>query len=99
RDILFPAAYRSIDRDCGAGIGQPPPPAARASESFYTLPDSAIATYARILLSFVAKGGVQNKAGQQIPVDFSDLDVAGLTRPRLDAMAHGVTDRTALLAP
>jgi hypothetical protein len=99
RDVLFPAAYRSIDRDCGAGIGEPPQPEARASESFYTLPDSAIATYARILLSFMAQGGVQNKTGQQIPVDFSGLDEAGLTRLRLDAMAHGVTDRAALLAP
>jgi hypothetical protein len=98
-DTVLNATYRNIDRDCGAGVGKPPPPAARGKETYYAFTDESLAIHARILLSFLDQGGLLNKTGQKIPVDFSGLDEAGLTRSRVEAMARGVADRAVLLAP
>ena len=46
----------------------------------------------------MAQGGLQNKSGHHIPVDFSALAAAGLTTARLQAIAAGQMDRHALAA-
>jgi hypothetical protein len=97
--LLFDLTYRNVAQDMGAGTGKPPPAAKRANETFYYFTDAALAVHVRILLEFIKQGGLLNKkTGHTIPVDFSALDYAGLTRPRLDAISNGVVDRIQLAA-
>lgn len=98
-DLLYNVKYRSVAVDSGNGVGKPPPAADRAGHPFFVFTDKALAIHARALLDFMDQGGVLNrKTGHHIPVDFSALDAAGLTRPMLEAMAQGVTDRVQLQA-
>ena len=56
-----------------------------------------LAKQASIMLDFIKQGGLVNrKTGHFIPVDFSVLEKEGLTHPRLEAIAGGITSRDAL---
>lgn len=68
------------------------------SARWYHNGNDALATQAKILLSFMTQGGVLNpKTNHHIPVDFKALDNVGLTAPRLGALANGETSRQAIL--
>lgn len=96
-DTLFDACYQNTVTDYGNGPGNPPTPDKRIHENFYALSNAAIAVHAQILLQFLNQGGLINKRTQHhIPVDFSALDTVGLTRPFLEAVAGGETDRKKL---
>ena len=53
---------------------------------------------AQILLDYQDKGALKNKAGTAIPLDLGALDTIGLTRPRLEKLATGITDKNRLLS-
>ncbi len=57
---------------------------------------STIALQARILLECMKQGGLSNKNGDFIPVDFSCLDQEHITKTRLESMAAGNTSREEL---
>ncbi len=57
----------------------------------------SLAKQARIVLDFIKQGGLVNRKTKHfIPVDFSALEKEGLTHPRLEAIASGITSRDAL---
>lgn len=66
------------------------------SMDWFQCDDDALVKQARIVLDFMKSGGLVNKTGHFIPVDFSALETEGLTRPRLEAIAGGTTDRSKL---
>lgn len=66
-------------------------------EEWYVLRDDFVATKARILLEFMDRGTLYNKrTGEEISLDLTELETAGLTRARLEAMAAGETDKEVL---
>jgi hypothetical protein len=86
-DELIEAAYKTCPEDAPEGED-------RKKIGYYYCPDKAIAVQAGLVLKFMDAGGVVNpKTGDFIPVDFSELEDVGLTRPRLTAMANGLLDR------
>lgn len=99
REKLFDICYKNVDEDCGNGIGMPPPDSKKPGKTFFGFTDQALQVHAQILLTYMDMGGIVNKkTGDLIPVDFSELDDIGLTRPRLEAMADGMNDRDVLRA-
>lgn len=53
---------------------------------------------ARIILDFMDRGTLLNKQGTMITLDLSALEETGLTRPRLEALAGGISTKKALRA-
>jgi len=92
---LFFLCYKNVADDNGKPVSGPPL-AEKNNIGFYRQVDSALAIQARVILDYMDQGGVTNKAGNLIPVDFSDLEHVGLTRPRLEAIAKGETSRQKL---
>lgn len=96
---LFAASYQTVLNDEGTGPAPPPARGTYPDVQLYLCPDSALATQAKILLSFMDQGGVLNRhTGQFLSVDFSALEEQGLSRARLEAIAGGETSRAALRA-
>jgi hypothetical protein len=56
----------------------------------------SIAAMARAILNIADRGTLNRKDGHSIAIDLSALDDVGLTRPRLEAMASGITAKRAL---
>ena len=97
RSTLFDILYRNVTSDSGQGIGRPPPPSKQKDKTFYSLTDHALQIHARILLDYIDAGGINNKQGEFIPVDFTALDEEGLSYARLSAIAAGQTSRQAIM--
>ncbi len=69
-----------------------------SAASWYMCTAQTLATQARVLLEFMNQGGLLNKnTGDYVPVDFSALHQAGLSRPRLEEIAKGQVARDLLL--
>lgn len=72
-------------------------PADANDMNWYVCSAAALKQQAKAVLEAMDRGGLVNsKTGDFIPVDFSALEKEGLTRKRLEAIAHGVTSRAAL---
>jgi hypothetical protein len=96
---LITAAYKTVPGPDGTGHAAPPPKDQRGDIGFYAHTDRSAVSEAKILLAVLNQGGLYNKRDNTtIPVDFSAMDGIGLTRPRLEALARGVTDKKAILA-
>lgn len=97
RSELFDILYRNVTSDSGQGVGKPPPPSKQKDKTFYSLTNHALQIHAQILLDYIDAGGITNKQGEFIPVDFSALDEEGLSYARLTAIANGETSRQAIM--
>lgn len=95
-DDLFYLCYENVADDQGNAISGPPM-SEKSDIGFYQQIDSTLAAEAQVILEFINQGGLKNKHGDFIPVDFSGLDDVGLTRPRLEAIAKGETSKDKLL--
>lgn len=96
-DELFVACYQNVADEHGNKLTQLPSDEEKAKVGYYGAFGKAASGHAQTILTFMDQGGVVNKAGTLIPVDFSGLAAAGLTRPRLEAMAAGLTDPAEVL--
>lgn len=68
-----------------------------APVNWFYCDQTAMARQARTLLDFMDQGGLRNKkTSHTLSVDFSALALAGLPRPRLEAIASGETSKHAL---
>lgn len=67
-------------------------------KTWYQIDKPARQKLARILLDFMDRGTLVNKQGTTIKLDLSCLEHCGLTRPRLEALADGITSKKALRA-
>lgn len=96
-DGFFAASYATItdefDQPC-----PPPDKEERSSITMHKVTPQAMAMMAQILLEYMKQGQLLNKHTKDtIKVDVSALDTIGLTKPRLQAIAGGQTDKTRLL--
>ncbi len=67
------------------------------SMAWFECNEKVLVKQARVVLDFMDHGGIVNKKTEHfIPVDFSNLEKEGLTRPLLEAIAGGITSRDAL---
>lgn len=95
-DFLYEAADTTLVNDADKGAGSTVHPA-QAPSCWHVADDATIRQSARVVLEFMAQGGLHNKhTGHSIPVDFSTLAAIGLTEQRLKAMAGGNLDRARL---
>lgn len=95
---LYDATDVTLADDKDKGSSKPKNPS-EAKSLWHRCDDATIAQSARVILTFMAQGGLLNKAtGHRIAVDFTALEQAGLTRERLLALAGGKVDRQALRA-
>lgn len=95
-DELFYLCYENVADEHGNPISAPPL-SEKSDIGFYQQIESTLVEEAKVILQFMNQGGLKNKKGDFIPVDFSALDKIGLTRPRLEALAQGETSKTKLL--
>lgn len=95
---LYEATDATLADDKDKGTSKPSDPA-QAPSCWHICDKATIAQAARVILEFMAQGGLLNRlTGQRIEVDFSALEQAGLTPERLRAIAGGQTDRQHLRA-
>lgn len=98
--VINGTSWRTIPdetADPSGNTGMKEVPAEAAAMDWYACNDNALRHQAEVVLEALARGGIVNKkTGDFIPVDFSALDKEGLTKPRLEALARGVTSRSAL---
>lgn len=95
-DRLFYLCYSNVADDQGNPVSGPPMDE-KDNIGFYEHTNKTVISEAGILLKFMDQGGVTNKQGDLIQVDFSDLDRVGLTRPRLEAISKGELSRKKLM--
>jgi hypothetical protein len=95
-DKLFYLCYENVADEHGNAISGPPM-AEKSDIGFYQQIDSTLAAEAKVILEFMNQGGLKNKHGDFIPVDFGGFDDVGLTRPRLEAIAKGEMSKDKLL--
>lgn len=97
-EYLFNPVYKTVVDETGQNRDIPLPPKDYMEQVlFFTFAEKSLALKAGILLQFMDAGCVTNKkTNHSIPLDLSALDTIGLTRPRLEALAKGVTSREAL---
>lgn len=65
---------------------------------WYECKGEAITAMARAILNMADRGTLNRKDGYSVAIDLSALNDVGLTRPRLEAMAAGITGKRALRA-
>lgn len=68
------------------------------SKTWYQADRQSRQKLARIILDFMDRGTLLNKQGTAIKLDLSALEETGLTRPRLEALASGISTKKALRA-
>lgn len=93
---LYDATDVTLVNDKDKGGGNPHADLSKAKSLWHRADDATVRQAAQVLLDFMAQGGLKHKSGHHIPVDFSALAAAGLTTARLQAIAAGQTDRSAL---
>jgi hypothetical protein len=93
---LYDATDVTLVNDKDKGGGNPHADLTKAKSLWHRADDATVQQAAQVVLAFMAQGGLQNKSGHKIPVDFSDLAAHGLTTARLQAIAAGQMDRQAL---
>jgi len=87
---LFKATDKTLADITGPSILAP-------DEEWYHYDETSLSLHAQCLIAFMNQGGLINKkTGEKLSVDFSAIDKTGLTRPRLEALMRGVTDRNIL---
>lgn len=93
---LYDATDPTLIDDKDKGAGDPHADLTQAKSLWHRCDDATVRQAARVVLDFMAQGGLKHKSGDHIPVDFSDLARHGLTPDRLRAIAGGQMDRAAL---
>jgi len=93
---LYDATDVTLVNDKDKGGGNLHADLTQAKSLWHRADDATVQQAAQVVLAFMAQGGLQNKSGHKIPVDFTDLAAHGLTTARLQAIAAGQTDRHAL---
>ncbi|PJB69777.1 MAG: hypothetical protein CO093_09705 [Alphaproteobacteria bacterium CG_4_9_14_3_um_filter_47_13] len=93
--VTNPAKTKELHRLCNEYID--PADKGRAT-IWFCCNKSVLPKMAQILLDYQDKGALKNKAGTAIPLDLGALDTIGLTRPRLEKLATGITDKNRLLS-
>lgn len=93
---LYDATDATLVDDKDKGAGDPHADLTKAKSLWHRCDDATVRQAARVVLDFMAQGGLKHKSGDHIHVDFSDLARHGLTPERLRAIAAGQTDRAVL---
>jgi len=91
---VIPSIFNATDKTLAGVTG---PSTLAPDENWYNYDEKALSTHAHFLIEYMNQGGLINKrTGDKLNVDFSEIDKTGLTRPRLEAIMRGVTDRNIL---
>jgi hypothetical protein len=93
---LYDATDPTLVDDKDKGGGDPTADLSKAKSLWHRADDATVQQSARIILDFMAHGGLSDKSGHHIPVDFTALAREGLTTERLKAIAAGQMDRSTL---